>query len=50
VDIKLFGELIRIEKALLEKQSVSEALAWCGENRGTLKRTKVSHRRLASRI
>jgi hypothetical protein len=42
VDIKLYAELIRIEKALVEKQSVTEALAWCGENRGTLKKTKVS--------
>jgi macrophage erythroblast attacher len=41
VDIKLFAELIRIERALEDKQSVTEALAWCGENRGTLKKTKV---------
>jgi len=40
VDVKLFSELVRIEKALVEKQSVVEALAWCGENRGTLKKTK----------
>ncbi|CAK9786105.1 hypothetical protein CC85DRAFT_283788 [Cutaneotrichosporon oleaginosum] len=38
VDIKLFAELVRIETALLEKHSVTEALAWCGENRGTLKK------------
>ncbi|GMK59433.1 hypothetical protein CspeluHIS016_0800390 [Cutaneotrichosporon spelunceum] len=38
VDLKLFAELIRIETALLEKHSVTEALAWCGENRGTLKK------------
>ncbi|BEI91946.1 uncharacterized protein CcaverHIS019_0407660 [Cutaneotrichosporon cavernicola] len=38
VDIKLFAELIRIETALLERHSVAEALAWCGENRGTLKK------------
>jgi macrophage erythroblast attacher len=42
VDIKLFAELVRIENALVDKQSVAEALAWCGENRGTLKKTKVS--------
>ncbi len=42
VDIKLFNELIRIETALLEKHSVAEALAWCGENRGTLKKQGVS--------
>jgi hypothetical protein len=41
VDMKLFAELVRIETALVEKQSVAEALAWCGENRGTLKKTKV---------
>lgn len=40
--MKLFAELVRIETALVEKQSVAEALAWCGENRGTLKKTKVS--------
>ena len=42
VDIKLFAELARIEYALLYNHSVTEALAWCGENRGTLKKTKVS--------
>lgn len=42
VDLKLFAELIRIETALLEKHSVAEALAWCGENRGTLKKQGVS--------
>lgn len=42
MDIKLFAELVKIETALIEKQSVTEALAWCGENRGTLKKTKVS--------
>ena len=41
-DIKLFAELSRIEKALVEKHSVAEALAWCGENRGTLQKTAVS--------
>ncbi len=41
VDIKLFAELVRVERTLVEKQSVAEALAWCGENRGTLKKTKV---------
>lgn len=41
VDIKLFAELVKIETALMEKHSVVEALAWCGENRGTLKKTKV---------
>jgi macrophage erythroblast attacher len=38
VDIKLFAELVRIETALVEKHSCTEALAWCGENRGTLKK------------
>lgn len=42
VDIKLFAELCRIEAALVEKHSVTEALAWCGENRGTLKKLEVS--------
>lgn len=42
VDIKLFAELVRIESALLEKHSCAEALAWCGENRGTLKKQEVS--------
>lgn len=42
MDIRLFVELIRIETALVENRSVTEALAWCGENRGTLKKTKVS--------
>ena len=41
VDTKLFAELNKIETALIEKQSVVDALAWCGENRGTLKKTKV---------
>jgi macrophage erythroblast attacher len=41
VDIKLVAELTKIERALVEKHSVAEALAWCGENRGTLKKTKV---------
>lgn len=41
MDIKLFAELTKIERALVEKHSVAEALAWCGENRGTLKKTKV---------
>ncbi|WVQ82383.1 hypothetical protein IAT38_004511 [Cryptococcus sp. DSM 104549] len=40
VDIKLFTELVKIETALVERHSVAEALAWCGENRGTLKKTK----------
>ncbi|WWC94190.1 hypothetical protein V866_001030 [Kwoniella sp. B9012] len=40
VDIKLFTELSKIENALMEKHSCAEALAWCGENRGTLKKTK----------
>ncbi|OCF60622.1 macrophage erythroblast attacher isoform 1 [Kwoniella mangroviensis CBS 10435] len=40
VDIKLFTELSKIENALIEKKSCTEALAWCGENRGTLKKTK----------
>ncbi|KAK1924211.1 putative negative regulation of gluconeogenesis-related protein [Papiliotrema laurentii] len=40
VDIKLFAELNKIEKALVEKHSCTEALAWCGENRGTLKKTQ----------
>ncbi|KAJ9120665.1 hypothetical protein QFC22_002595 [Naganishia vaughanmartiniae] len=40
VDIALFQECARIESALLEKHSCAEALAWCGENRGTLKKTK----------
>ncbi|WWD17302.1 hypothetical protein CI109_101742 [Kwoniella shandongensis] len=42
VDIKLFAELTKIEIALVEKHSCAEALAWCGENRGTLKKTKNS--------
>jgi hypothetical protein len=45
VDINLFSELRRIEDALVKNHSVAEALAWCGENRGTLKKTKVSPRR-----
>ncbi|KAJ9105393.1 hypothetical protein QFC21_001763 [Naganishia friedmannii] len=40
VDIALFQECARIERALVKKQSCVEALAWCGENRGTLKKTK----------
>ncbi|WWC70193.1 uncharacterized protein I206_104143 [Kwoniella pini CBS 10737] len=40
VDIKLFTELTKIENALIDKHSCVEALAWCGENRGTLKKTK----------
>ncbi|OCF42887.1 macrophage erythroblast attacher isoform 1 [Kwoniella heveanensis CBS 569] len=40
VDVKLFAELAKIETALVEKHSCTEALAWCGENRGTLKKTK----------
>ncbi|WVQ99417.1 hypothetical protein IAU59_006551 [Kwoniella sp. CBS 9459] len=40
VDVKLFAELAKIENALVEKHSCTEALAWCGENRGTLKKTK----------
>jgi len=42
VDVKLFAELHRIGQALVDNHSVTEALAWCGENRGTLKKTKVS--------
>lgn len=42
VDLKLFSELCRIEAALVERNSVVEALAWCGENRGTLKKMEVS--------
>lgn len=42
VDIKLFAELMRIESALVDKHSCTEALAWCGENRGTLKKQGVS--------
>lgn len=41
MDIKLFAELAKIENALVEKHSCTEGLAWCGENRGTLKKTKV---------
>ncbi|CAD6564741.1 MAG: GID complex subunit containing RING finger motif [Tremellales sp. Tagirdzhanova-0007] len=40
VDLKLFSELVRVERALVDRQSVAEALAWCGENRGTLKKIK----------
>ncbi|WVN88235.1 uncharacterized protein L203_103436 [Cryptococcus depauperatus CBS 7841] len=40
VDIKLFVELKKIEDSLVGKHSCTEALAWCGENRGTLKKTK----------
>ncbi|ORY33959.1 CTLH/CRA C-terminal to lish motif domain-domain-containing protein [Naematelia encephala] len=40
VDVRLFSELARIESALVDRQSVTEALAWCGENRGTLKKTQ----------
>ncbi|WRT66369.1 uncharacterized protein IL334_003324 [Kwoniella shivajii] len=40
VDIKLLTELNKIENALIDKHSCTEALAWCGENRGTLKKTK----------
>jgi len=46
VDVKLFAELVRVERALVDKQSVAEALAWCGENRGTLKKTKACRRLL----
>lgn len=42
VDVKLFAELVRIESALIEKHSCAEGLAWCGENRGTLKKQGVS--------
>jgi macrophage erythroblast attacher len=42
VDIKLFAELVRVESALIDKNSCTEALAWCGENRGTLKKQGVS--------
>lgn len=41
VDVALFQECARIGSALVDKQSCTEALAWCGENRGTLKKTKV---------
>ena len=44
VDLKLFSELVRVERALVDRQSVAEALAWCGENRGTLKKIKVCGR------
>ncbi|KAJ9116612.1 hypothetical protein QFC20_000545 [Naganishia adeliensis] len=40
VDVALFQECARIGSALVDKQSCTEALAWCGENRGTLKKTK----------
>ena len=50
VDIKLFSELIRVERALVQNQSVVEALAWCGENRGTLKKIKVCNRVVFYRI
>jgi macrophage erythroblast attacher len=43
VDLKLFSELCRIEAALVERHSVAEALAWCGENRGTLKKMDVGY-------
>lgn len=46
MDIALFQECTRIEAALVKKQSCAEALAWCGENRGTLKKTKVWTRQL----
>ncbi|KAL7408908.1 CTLH/CRA C-terminal to lish motif domain-containing protein [Mrakia frigida] len=39
VDIDLFLELQRIEKSI-QAGSCSDALAWCGENRGTLKKMK----------
>jgi hypothetical protein len=42
VDIGLFTELRKIESAMTNQHSVAEALAWCGENRGTLKKTKVN--------
>lgn len=42
MDIKLFAELAKIENALVERHSCTEGLAWCGENRGTLKKTKVT--------
>ena len=41
VDIALFQECAKIGSALADNHSCSEALAWCGENRGTLKKTKV---------
>lgn len=42
VDLQLFIECHKIEEALTSKRSCAEALAWCGENRGTLKKTQVS--------
>lgn len=40
MDIDLFLELVQIE-ASLASGSCTEALAWCGENRGSLKKTAV---------
>jgi hypothetical protein len=43
VDVDLFEELSRIERAL-DEGVCTEALAWCGENRGTLKKNGVRPR------
>lgn len=41
MDLELFAEIHRIEDAL-RKQSCTEALAWCNENKNALKKIKVS--------
>ncbi len=41
VDFALFSERSRIGHALQKAHSCTDALVWCGENRGTLKKTKV---------
>ena len=40
VDIDLFSDIRRIEDALA-RQSSSEALAWCSENKAALRKVKV---------
>ncbi len=42
VDLGLWEECSRIERGLRRGEGVGEALGWCGENRGTLKKMKVS--------
>lgn len=45
MDIELFSEIRRIEEAL-NRQSCTEALAWCSENKAALRKVKVSTIRL----
>lgn len=43
VDIDLFSDIRRIEDALA-RQSCTEALAWCSENKAALRKAKVGDR------